>query len=341
MNETLHLTPEELNEFDNLYYDDHDLTYTKLQNVIVLRSGICIKRGLIVKNSLHRYPHLYLKFIINAYGSWLKRGVISLDTNKSYIVIHNIWSGGYYHWITESLARLEPVMKFLSDSTILLPSNTKLDDVMVQSLECFGVENVEFFPPESNLFVKNLLLPQNPLRHREISRRSLEFVRSNILKKISSQEHSSEIPKKIFISRKISRGRKILNEGDVVDLLESRGYKTVFMENMSFFDQVKLMEGADIVVSQHGAGLTNIIFLPQGAKVLELFRKVDGKENRDRRVNPAKLIPTFPRLASRLGLNYFCLLCEAVSPQQSVSLGDIIVDITDLKEKLRIVEATK
>ena len=43
------------------------------------------------------------------------------------------------------------------------------------------------------------------------------------------------------------------------------------MEALPFRDQLVLLQNTSVLVGMHGSGLTNVIFLPEGASSLELF----------------------------------------------------------------------
>lgn len=337
--ELLHITPEELSALRRIDYEEAELSsYRAYRNVVVLRSGICLKNGLILKESIYRFPRRYPRFMAIAYGSLLTRRLARADPAKTYLVIHNLWSGGYYHWITESLARLLPVRHLLGDATVLLPSNTGLGEVMVRSLECFGVKDIEFFPAHRNLVVPNLVLPDHPPEHRLVSRASVEFIRAHVLRSVGDGSPEAPTPSRVFISRARSRRRKIANEDEVAAFLAARGFERVFMEELGFVDQVRIMQAADIVVSQHGAGLTNLIFMRAGAKVLELFRRPLPQDRASRDVRRRRLNPAYPRLAARAGVHYYCMLCQAADPSQRHGFGDIVVDLPSLQAKLDAVE---
>lgn len=334
----LHLEPSELAAFDPLGYSDTELGYEKLRNVVVLRSGFCLKNGLLLNRSMYRHRHLYPRFIFHAYASWLKRKTLRLDPDKLYAVVHNVWSGGYYEWITEALARLRPIQNFLDKATVLVCSATPTNQVVEESLKCFGVTDFEYFPPEANLFAHNLLLPDNPPRHTEVSRGSVDFIRENVLAAVPDIRDSSRSSRKIFISRARARARKIANEADVLQCLAAHGYERVFMEEHTFADQVRLMQGAEFVISQHGAGLTNIMFMRPETRVLELFREGTGNQNWGRGLKSAKLNPSYPRLAAKVGVNYYCLLCAASDCNAHVSVGDLTVDVDELGRKIALME---
>src|SRR6185369_9154645 len=75
---------------------------------------------------------------------------------------------------------------------------------------------------------------------------------------------------RIYISRRAARvGRRILNEGEVLDLLANFGVRSYALETLSLEEQIDLFFDADLVVAPHGAGLTNLLFA-DGAGVVEL-----------------------------------------------------------------------
>lgn len=334
---TVHLTPEEARDFSRVDPEDTPAACKRHRNVVVLRSGMCLKRGLLIKESIHRYPHLYARFIAIAYGSRLRRDLAKADPDRTYLVLHNLWAGSYYHWITEGLARLRPVMDLRDRVTVLLPSHIGLRDPMVRSLACFGITEVEFFPPDKNVLVPDLILPDNP-RWALPSRESVEFIRSHVLGAVGPGRAPEGAPRKIFISRARAPMRWIRNEEEVAGFLAARGYERVFLEDLAFEQQVRLMQGAEAVVAQRGAGLTNVMFMRPGTRVLELQRDITGRRRYEMGQIALELDPTFPHLAAKTGVHYYCLACTPTDRRQRKQVGDIIVDPDRLAAKLDLLE---
>ena len=82
--------------------------------------------------------------------------------------------------------------------------------------------------------------------------------------------------KKTYILIVIRRTtRKIVNEDELIDFVykNRRGYDVVVADVGAhpFVDQLRLASQAALVIAVHGAGLTNSIFLPTGAVVLEIL----------------------------------------------------------------------
>jgi hypothetical protein len=77
--------------------------------------------------------------------------------------------------------------------------------------------------------------------------------------------------RRIYISRRDSSARRMLNEEDLIETLCKYGFEIVSLSDLSFESQVRLFSEAVIVVASHGAGLANLIFCSPVTFVLELF----------------------------------------------------------------------
>nr|CAI30078.1 glycosyltransferase [Sorghum bicolor] len=80
-------------------------------------------------------------------------------------------------------------------------------------------------------------------------------------------------PRLLIISRRPSRGRAFMNERAMADMAASLGFDVRIGEPDSSTDTSKfarLVNSADVMVGVHGAGLTNMVFLPAGAVVVQV-----------------------------------------------------------------------
>lgn len=77
-------------------------------------------------------------------------------------------------------------------------------------------------------------------------------------------------PRRIYVSRRDSVDRVLLNELDLETALAARGFTIVRPATLSVREQVALFHGADVVVAAPGAALANILFCRPGTKVVEL-----------------------------------------------------------------------
>ena len=111
----------------------------------VTHSGIGVKRLLPIRDTLFehlsrrtsRHLHLY------AWYKYLREKRIS-DAPSNLLLLHNHWSGGYYHWMNEVLVKLQFVD--LDSHTVIIPED--YPRFAHESLELMGVKNVLRLPPD-------------------------------------------------------------------------------------------------------------------------------------------------------------------------------------------------
>ena len=80
-------------------------------------------------------------------------------------------------------------------------------------------------------------------------------------------------PRLLIISRRPSRGRAFMNERAMADMATSLGFDVRIGEPDTSTDTSKfarLVNSCDVMVGVHGAGLTNMVFLPAGAVLVQV-----------------------------------------------------------------------
>lgn len=93
-------------------------------------------------------------------------------------------------------------------------------------------------------------------------------------------------PKDFFTTCKTYFDRTILDESKFIDLLKStfnkrkKQIKKVFFEELSYIDQISLVQNSNIVVSLQGSGLCNAIFADKKAKIIEIAHPFDDQKFR-------------------------------------------------------------
>lgn len=80
--------------------------------------------------------------------------------------------------------------------------------------------------------------------------------------------------RKLYVTRRNAKVRRLINEEDVAAHLEARGFDVVALEAYPLREQVRLFAEAEVVVAQHGAGLTNLLYA-QAPRVLEIMSDKD------------------------------------------------------------------
>lgn len=101
------------------------------------------------------------------------------------------------------------------------------------------------------------------------------WLKHKFLKKKSSKIFN----KKIYINRNDTNSdlRKIINENELLDLLKRKGFSSIKLSKLNFKDEIKIFNNAKIVIGLQGAGLTNLIWCGQHAKIVEIRSKYTNK----------------------------------------------------------------
>ncbi|ORC85450.1 uncharacterized protein TM35_000351940 [Trypanosoma theileri] len=86
-------------------------------------------------------------------------------------------------------------------------------------------------------------------------------------------------PRVLYLSRNhpnVTRGRKVVNEADVLPALEAlvlemTGGKLqrMFFEEMAYVDQIMMISETNILIAPHGGGIANCVWMPPGSVVVE------------------------------------------------------------------------
>ena len=239
----------------------------------------------------------------------------------------------YFHWLIECLSRLSLISDLNVDIPLLVDDFLPIQFYDALDMLNSGKRKIIRMRQDYSYIIKKLYYPSRlsivrdnyglPVYDKDAiySAEGVQFVRKAILAKISSEVEPS---RKIFISRKNSSYRQLLNSVEVENLLVSRGFEIVFPENLSFLSQVKIFSQAKIIIGQSGAGMANFIFAPKTAKVLMMLSDAPGSN-----------LQLFNALAEIVGIHLEYLIGKTTSVLKKYNLhSDFHVDINLLEDYL-------
>lgn len=188
-------------------------------------------------------------------------------------VLAQLFEDNYFHWIIEVLGRLALLEMHHVAYDWLYVKNDK--PFMKETLQLWGVN------PAKTVFLKNafcgiqaeqLILPSLVSDFvMNVSPTVLNYVKNKLLTAVLMGGSSCSFSKKVFVSRS-DTSRKIGNEQDIFNALQQYGFEKYELGTMSVKDQIVLFHNAEIVVAEHGAGLTNILFCNRDTKIVEIFQ---------------------------------------------------------------------
>jgi hypothetical protein len=80
-----------------------------------------------------------------------------------------------------------------------------------------------------------------------------------------------ETPKRVLVCRSLANSRNLDNRAEMIAALKGLGFAAIQPETLSFDEQVLTFAGADIVVTEFGAAMANVMFCRPGTKIVEII----------------------------------------------------------------------
>jgi len=315
---------------DHLALFDHDLERAipeirllKFQDIRVSSEGLLFS-GIRILPESFAFPHHLedwkLRSIFKFFATnYLLRRLRRLDTELLWIT--DYWSETYFHWLTDALTRLYVVRDRLNDLVLMLPSGYDKRDFVTSSLKAFSVKTVDFIERNEVLECRSLLMPTHTAPSGHFNDEVIRGVRGVLLSAFGNSGHQGA-SERLYISRHHAAKRRIVNEDEVSQILCRFGFQTICAEELSFEQQVQISARARYIVSNHGAGLTNMLFMREGGSVLELRHQSDRINN------------CYFTLSSALDLKYFYQTCRPASDGEDPHAADLRVDPKELEKNL-------
>ena len=174
----------------------------------------------------------------------------------------------YAHWVIRNLLKLAPLEWSGVSTSLPLVVNDDLTRYQLEAAEMLEIPQSRLMRMQRGLVVqcREIHVPVN-MRGHPMMRASIEWLRGRLGRFMEPEERSRGL---LYLSRQDSKRHVLLNEPELTDALTALGFETVVLSGMSFADQIRTLSRARIIVGAHGAGLTNIMFAPRHASIIEI-----------------------------------------------------------------------
>lgn len=292
------------------------------KRVLLFSNGILFKRWCVEKQSLlydSRVKEIGGNIFIvkKIVKSIFQNSVCFLKVSNDYTTITNEWSNNYFHWFTEAVPKLIYLLNQDKRPIVLLPDTYK-SEFQLRTLELLRFSFKTF--DCQILIAKNILIP---FRFAPYSAQYNPTIMKSLSNKLKSSVNLNyNKGNRIYISRQRAQNRKVINEIDVIKMLKEFDFQILEFEEFTLDEQISIMHHTDILVSIHGAGLTNMIFCKPETNILELSLKNQGMDK------------CYFNLANCMDLNYYYQFCESPNTKLSYSQADILIDSQVLKKNI-------
>ncbi len=150
-----------------------------------------------------------------------------------------------------------------------------------------------------------------------------------ILANVRKAAPAGATPKRVAVCRGLANSRNLTNRAEMIEALKPLGFVAIQPEKLSFDEQALVFAGAEVVVTEFGAAMANVMFCSSGTKVVEII--AEGQHD-----------PWSSHLCAMLGLEHVVLFqrqsaeaLESMPRHVKDSTFSYAVDVPKLIETVR------
>ncbi len=243
------------------------------------------------------------------------------------------WGGTvYFHWLFDVISRLDLLeksgMNFEKIDYFLI--NRYQQSYEKEFLAILGI------PPDKileschhpHIQAKRIIVPSVPPRGQSmITGWGCQFLKQKLCK-INHNIPRYSTQTRLYLGRHNASYRVVLNEEEVIQFLEKRGFYSIKLETMSVVEQASLLAQAEVIIAPHGSALSNLVFCEPGTKIIELF-------------SPMYVLNYYWLICNLCGLEHYHVLGnlleneeEYLSPQKK----NILVNLEQLERVMNLAQ---
>ncbi|GAB3927698.1 glycosyltransferase family 61 protein [Mucilaginibacter myungsuensis] len=303
---------------DNVFYSTPPAYLYSLKDVYLYK-----QMGLVLSNRNALFQEFTHHFGISSLSKFLRKNPFyTYATNIKRIagtgaVLVSPESHNYYHWLSDVLPRIklyQSVMGHIDHYCI----SAAVPEKFLAILPSFGIPMTKILlvNDQEKLHFNTLYVASLPGSEGRSPKWAVDHVRDKLIPLGTDPVIAN---KKIYFKRGPSGQRKLINEENIIGLLQQHGFDVIDPDDLSITEQINLMQHASVIVSVHGAALSNLLFANKGISVIEFFSTDYFRTD------------CYFTLSRMLALNYHYI--KGNKPA-SANWGDIEVDETKLADML-------
>jgi hypothetical protein len=192
----------------------------------------------------------------------------------------------YFHFLFDFLPKLLFVIGYLETvDNLVVPKNNFIFDILKKlNLNI----NVIYIDSKINYVFQESIVPSLFGTFGLTSYNKVNLIKASLA---SNKINSDRL---MYVSRKGALSRRLINENKLFEKLKTLGFEFIDSSLLSVSEQIELFSECCLLISPHGAGLSNMVFMPEGSNVIEFFAL---NRNND----------CYYELAKYSGLNYNCI----------------------------------
>lgn len=182
----------------------------------------------------------------------------------------------YFEWMTLVLPRIHLLRQSgmsLSDFDTFSISHQD-HNFQKETLEMIGIPHEQIIAsgPPVQLVFNQAVVPSLPSQPGFTQPWAIDFMQRTFLGQ-PVRRLESHAGRRVYLSRPGASVRSVTNEEDLLSLLSQFGFEVVDPGSLTVTEQARTFSETSIVVAPHGAGLTNLVFMPPAGHVIELHAR--------------------------------------------------------------------
>lgn len=240
----------------------------------------------------------------------------------------------YFHWFFQDIVRLHLLevagIKFGDVDKFVFVQTGK--DFQQETLEILGIPASKVIQSinEPHISADRLLVPSQT-HVIGTGKWACKFLRDRFVGSQPEMSDEHRCSGKIYITRNSASIRRVVNEDELIPLLKACDFEIVKMEELSIREKVTLLSQAKVVITAHGAALTNLVFCNPGTRVVEIFPSC-AIDSMDR-------FGSYSVLAHQSMLEHHYFFADNAADQESVPelVKDLSVDVDQFEKMLELI----
>lgn len=209
-------------------------------------------------------------------------------TGRTAIVVTPEAPGNYYHWLIDLLPRVA-LLQLASqqfDRLLLNGSGAGYERASLDALKIPG-HKMQYVNSRERFQIEEAIIPSMDHFAKAIAPWKVELLRRlrQSANEVSAVGRDSVEPTflaapplRLYISRRRSAVRRIINEADLEQILRAANFQIVELEQKPWSEQIGLFSAAEVILAPHGAALANMVFAEPGTLVAEIGTRPGYKD---------------------------------------------------------------
>ena len=289
---------------------------------LILYPGNVTVNGKVIPDSL-RIPRTHKE----VHQEFRRKGIKVVRMDEAVATIDMVWSNNYFHMLADSLFAMHTLRAVPNDIPLTVVTRLNLPPVMIAAFQ-------KWLPNRRLIQLHNTAQVKAPWVVVPPRRDHLHF-NGRLLKGLATVPHpirefarqygkACQLPEpfnkasRLFIGRKGTKWRRLLNEPEVESFLARYGFVSIQIQRFTNEQQFELFRRATCIVAIRGATVANLLAIEHPVKFVSIRPTTDG----DGKQVLESLV--------EMGEIEYCEVCGTANQGKS----DFRIDLADLQSAL-------